>query len=86
MPSNQSKRFYKGYRKEYKNNSRIRDKIWNNIKKNTTKVGIWKITEDEMVGWHHQHSGHEFEQTSGDNEGQGSLVCSNPWGHRVGHE
>ena len=29
--------------------------------------------------------GHEFEQTPGDSEGQGSLVCSSPWGHRVGH-
>ena len=31
-----------------------------------------------MVGWHHQHNGHEFEQTLGDSEGQGSLACS-PW-------
>ena len=28
-----------------------------------------------MVGWHHQFNGHEFEQTSGESEGQGSLVC-----------
>ena len=32
-------------------------------------------TEDEMVGWQHQLSGHEFEQTPADGEGQGSLVC-----------
>ena len=32
-----------------------------------------------MVGWHHQLTGHEFEQTLGDSEGQGSLVCCNPW-------
>ena len=32
-------------------------------------------TEDEMVGWQHQLSGHEFEQTPGDGDGQGSLVC-----------
>ena len=32
-------------------------------------------TEDEMVGWHRQHDGHEFEPTSGDGEGQGSLQC-----------
>ena len=38
--------------------------------------------EDELVGWHHQLSGHEFEQTLGDNEGQGSLVCCSPWGHK----
>ena len=32
-------------------------------------------TEDEMVGWHHQLNGREFEQTLGDSEGEGSLVC-----------
>ena len=32
-------------------------------------------TEDEMIGWHHQLNGHEFEQAPGDGEGQGSLVC-----------
>ena len=37
-------------------------------------------TEDEMVGWHHRRNGHEFEQTPGDSEGQGSLVCCSPWG------
>ena len=38
------------------------------------------MIEDEMVGWHHRLDGHEFEQTLGDNEGQGSLVCCSPWG------
>ena len=33
------------------------------------------MTEDEMVRWHHQLNGHEFEQTPGDGEGQGTLVC-----------
>ena len=33
-----------------------------------------------MVGWHHQLNGHEFEQTPGDSEGQGSLVCCSAWG------
>ena len=37
------------------------------------------MTEDEMVGWHHQLNGHEFEQTPGDCEAQGSLVCFSPW-------
>ena len=37
-------------------------------------------TEDEMVGWHHQLNGHEFEQAPGDSEGQGSLACCRPWG------
>ena len=40
------------------------------------------MTEDEMVGWHHQLNGHEFEQTPGDSEGQGSLVCCSPWGSK----
>ena len=40
------------------------------------------MTEDEMVGWHHRLNGHEFEQTQGDGEGQGSLACCSPWGHK----
>ena len=39
-------------------------------------------TKDEMVGWHHWLNGHKFEQTPGDSEGQGSLVCCSPWGRR----
>ena len=39
--------------------------------------------EDEVVRWHYQFNGHEFEQTPGDSEGQGSLACCSPWGHRV---
>ena len=38
------------------------------------------MTEDEMVGWHHRLHGHEFEQTPGDGEGQGSLVWYSSWG------
>ena len=44
------------------------------------------VTEDGMVGWHHWLNGHEFEQTLGDSEGQGSLACCRgatmiqPWG------
>jgi len=37
-------------------------------------------TEDEMVGWHQRLNGHEFEQTRGDDEGQGSLACCSLWG------
>ena len=33
------------------------------------------VAEDETVGWHHQLNGHEFEQTLGDSEGQGRLMC-----------
>ena len=43
------------------------------------------MTEDEMVGWHHRLDGHAFEQALGVGDGQGSLVCCNPWGPRVGH-
>ena len=38
------------------------------------------MTEDEMVGWHHQLDGHELEQALGVSEGQGCLVCYSPWG------
>ena len=38
------------------------------------------MTEDELVEWHHQLNGHEFEQTLGAGEGQGSLACFSPWG------
>ena len=38
------------------------------------------MTEDEMVGWHHRLHGHEFEQTLGDSEGQGSPSCCSPCG------
>ena len=41
------------------------------------------MTEDEMGGWHHRLGGHEIEQTPGDSEGQGSLVCCSPWDQRV---
>ena len=39
------------------------------------------MTEDKMVGWHHQLNGHESEQFVGDGERQGSLVCCSPWGY-----
>ena len=35
-----------------------------------------------MVGWHHRFNGLEFEQALGDGEGQGSLACCGPWGHK----
>ena len=40
------------------------------------------MTEDEMVKWHHQLNGHEFEQTPGNSEEQGSLGHCSPWGHK----
>ena len=40
------------------------------------------MTENEMIGWHHRLNGHEFEQTQGNSDGQGSMVCCSPWGHK----
>ena len=40
------------------------------------------MTEDEMMGWHHQLYGHEFERALGVGDGQGSLACSSPWGRK----
>ena len=39
-------------------------------------------TEDEVVGWHHQLRGHEFQETLGDSEGLGSLACCRAWGRK----
>ena len=41
------------------------------------------MTEDDMVGRHHQLYGHEFEQVPGVGDGQGSLACCSPWGCKV---
>ena len=40
------------------------------------------MTEDKMVGWHHWLDGYEFEQALGVGDGQGSLACGSPWGHK----
>ena len=42
------------------------------------KIGKNRTTEDEMIGWHHRLNAHEFEQTLGDSEGQGSLAFCSP--------
>ena len=44
------------------------------------------MTEDKMVGWHHWLGGHEIEQALGVGDGQGSLVCCHPWGHKVRYD
>ena len=41
-----------------------------------------RVAENEMVGWHHQLNGHEFEQFPGVDDGQGCLVCYSPWGRK----
>jgi len=40
------------------------------------------MTEDEMVGWHHQLNRHEFGYTPGVGDGQGGLACCSPWDHK----
>ena len=40
------------------------------------------MTEDEMIGWHHQLNGHEFEYAPEVGDGQGSLAWCSPWGHK----
>ena len=40
------------------------------------------MAKDEMVGWHHQLDGHESEQALRVSDGQGTLVCCRPWGHK----
>ena len=40
------------------------------------------MIEDEMVGWHHQLNRHEFGWTLEVGDGQGSLACCGPWGHK----
>ena len=46
------------------------------------KAGGEGMTADKMGRWHHQCDGHEFEQFPGAGEGQGSLACCSPWGHK----
>ena len=46
------------------------------------RANSWaSMTEDEMVDWHHQLNGHEFEQAPGVGDGQGGLAYCSPWGH-----
>ena len=56
------------------------------IRKDLDAMKDWRqekgMTEDEMVGRHHWLDGHEFELSPGDGEGQGSLACCSPWGHK----
>ena len=40
------------------------------------------MRENQLVEWHHQLNGHEFEQTLGNGEGQASLTWCSPWGHK----
>ena len=40
------------------------------------------MTGDDIVGWHHRLSGHEFEETLGDGDGQGGVACCSSWGRK----
>ena len=65
-----------------KSQTRLRD--WTELRGlNRTEEG--KTTEEEMVRWHHQLDGHEFEQAPGVGDGQGSPACCSPWGHKEAH-
>ena len=57
---------------------------WCRKESDTTERLNWTelSLEDEMAGWHQQFNGHKFEQTAGDSEGQGGLVCCSPWDHK----
>ena len=46
------------------------------------RAGEKGMTEDDMVGWHHQLNGHKFEQAPGVGDGHGTVACCNPWGHK----
>ena len=46
------------------------------------KIEENRTTEEEMIGWHHRLNAHEFEQTLGDSEGQGSLAHCSPQDHK----
>ena len=57
------------------------------IRKDPDALNDWRqgkmgTTEDEMVGWHHRLSGHEFEQAPGVGDGQRRLACCSPRGHK----
>ena len=63
------------------------DRNWQLIGKDSAARKDWRqkekrMTEDKMVGWHHQLNWSEFEQTQGNTEGQRSLGCYSPWGRK----
>ena len=67
--------------------SNINDYKWSCAIYFVQQVLFWRqeekgTTEDEMVRWHHWLNGHKFEQAPRGGEGQGSLVCCCPWGHK----
>ena len=61
---------------------KMRPKEEKRLNQSQSEAGEKGVTEDKMVGWHHRLRGHEFEHAVGDGEGQGSLACCSPWGHK----
>ena len=58
------------------------DSLQKTLMLGTIKGSKRRMTEDEMVGWHHWLNGHEFEQAPGVGDGQGSLACCSSWGRK----
>ena len=58
------------------------DSLGKTIMLGRLRAGGEGMTEDEMIGWHHRLSGHEFEETPGDSEGERSLASCSPRGHQ----
>ena len=58
------------------------DSLEKTLKLGKIEAGGEGTTEDEMVGWHHQVDGHEFEQAPGVGDGQGSLACCSSGGRK----
>ena len=73
------KNCYRGRCLRWKDCLKVREDwvVLKDVPESTLEKGM---TEDEMVGWHHQLNGREFEQAPGDGEGQGSLACCSPRG------
>ena len=65
-------------------NIRYEELIWAGKLQNylSKPEGSWLQVFSGRVGWHHWLNGHEFEQAPGVGDGQGSLVCCSPWGHK----
>ena len=63
------------------------DSLEESLEKNWLAGQDWwleekEVTEEEMIGWHHWLNRHEFEQAPGVGDGQGTLACWSPWGHK----
>ena len=59
---------------------RTTDSLKKTLSYERLKAGGEGATEDEMDGWHHRLTGHEFGRTQGDSDGQGGLACCSSWG------